>query len=415
MTGSRATLITQWFPPEPAWQPLWIAQAMRKAGLDVRVLTGVPNYPAGRVMPGYRAHETRTDAVDGFSVLRTPLYPSHDSRAIGRLLNYSTWALSASIRGLSCLRGSDVALVYSSPATAALPAMIARRTFRTPYVLLIQDVWPDSVFASGFLTGSMRKPIEWLLDRFVRMTYSSASHIVVTSPGMLELLVSRGVPRDKLTVVYNWVDEGGPASGAAEDWRCRLGLAAEDFVLMYGGNHGVAQALHAAIEGVAQVDPARRCHLVMVGDGVEKPQLKQLAKTLAPKRIHFVDPQPRENMAALMQAADAQLVSLADRPLFAVTTPSKLQSVMAAGHPVIAAAGGDVGQAVEKAGAGVAAAPEDPRSIADAILTLRGLPRDELLAMGANAQRFYLDYMSEQVGAATLCSVLDSAAKGATS
>ena len=200
--------ITQWFPPEPVMVPPAIAHALTRRGHRVEVLTGVPNYPSGHVHEGFRAWQPRTDDVDGPNVRRTPLIPGHGSSTVRRMANYVSWAFSATLLGLRTLRRADVALVYSSPASAALPAMIWRRIVRTPYVLLIQDIWPDSVFATGFLTrGWSRRVARAALSRFCSWSYRSAAHIAVISPGAIDLLASRGVPREKLSLVYNWTDE----------------------------------------------------------------------------------------------------------------------------------------------------------------------------------------------------------------
>jgi glycosyltransferase involved in cell wall biosynthesis len=280
--------------------------------------------------------------------------------------------------------------------------------------LLVQDVWPDSIFSSGFLTGRSRPGIEAVLRRLVSTTYRHAEHIAVISPGMVDLLAARGVPRHKLSVVYNWVDE--PSSPLEHvDPRGQWGVARDDFVLMYAGNHGAAQGLDAAIEAVGMLDRDDRCHLVLVGDGVEKPRLRALAKRVAPDRVHFIEPVPRAAMPALMSAANAQLVSLADRPLFRVTMPSKLQSAMASGHPVLAAVGGDVRKVVQEAGAGVTAEPQDPRSIADALLILRSKTSAQLHEMGNRGRDYYGIHMARDVGGKRLAQILETAAKGTRS
>src|ERR1022692_711072 len=148
-TCATATLnvafVSQWFSPEPVHTPVWIAQALAREGLNVRVLTGVPNFPDGKVQSGFSPWRITREARDGFAILRSPLYPSHDGSAIGRIANYVSYAATSSLVGARLLRSSDVALVYSSPATAATAAMLARATSRTPYVLFVQDMWPDSV------------------------------------------------------------------------------------------------------------------------------------------------------------------------------------------------------------------------------------------------------------------------------
>ena len=187
MTKLRVTLVTQWYPPEPAQQPEWIADALAADHCDVNVLTGVPNYPNGVVAPGYRAWQRSREVLNGRVVTRTPLYPSHDSSSLRRILNYASWALTAALWGGRAFASSEVSLVYSSPATAALPAMWQRRRRGVPYVMIVQDLWPDSIFSSGFLRRpSVRRVVEPIVNAFVNRTYRNASGVVVISPGMAD-------------------------------------------------------------------------------------------------------------------------------------------------------------------------------------------------------------------------------------
>jgi colanic acid biosynthesis glycosyl transferase WcaI len=411
MRPLKVALVCQWYKPEPVSQPSWIVEALNRLEARVQVLTGIPNYPAGRVLAGYSALSLRRDVVDGVPVRRTPLYPSHGSGTVGRILNYLSWAVTSALFGQAVLKSADVSLVYSSPATAALAAMVARVLHRTPYVLLVQDVWPDSITASGSMSGLVGRCLVPLVSSFASLAYRDAARIVVTSPGMKPLLQSRGVPAEKISVTYNWVtpsDDGAHVVGTR--LRGGLELGDDDFVLMYAGNLGAAQDLRAAILGMALLDPHERCHLVLVGEGVERASLQWLAAQVCPARVHFVGAQPRDAMTSVMDAADVQLVALADRPLFRVTTPSKLQSVLAAGKPVLAMALGDVAATVLAAHAGLAVAPGRPNEFAQRLQQLRGMAPDDLVDMGLQGRRFYEEHMSESRGANRLMAALREAA-----
>lgn len=408
MAASKVGFISQWFSPEPTVVPDGIAIALQERGFDVRVVTGAPNYPSGVVHDGYDHRRVRRDVEHGLAVLRTPLYPSHDQSAVGRIANYVSWALSSSLAGQRLLRRSDVNVVYGSPITAALPAQVARWLWRRPFVLIVQDVWPDSVFATGFLArGLLSRVAHGALTRYCNMVYRNATRVVVISPGMKRLLESRGVPEDKVTVIYNWVDEADPNPNADTlGLRAQLGLAADDFVLMYAGNHGPAQDLGALVRAVGALPDNSKTRLVMVGDGVEKPQLEDLARMVAPLRVLFLSSRPRSTMAELMLVADAQVVSLAPDPLFKVTVPSKLQSIMSAGHPVLAIAEGDVRELVSGCGCGVVAEPGNCSSIVAAISQLE-CDRDSLAALGLAGRDFYTAAMSETVSAEAYARVIN--------
>lgn len=157
----RIGLISQWYDPEVgAVIPGTIARTLSSQGHQVEVLTGLPNYPTGRIYAGYRLRHYQREVLDGVTVHRAPLHASHDSHPGRRAANYLTFAAAASVVGLSALRHVDATLVYSAPATAALPALVLHRARRIPYVLLIQDIWPQSVTASGFLRDSSSRWVE---------------------------------------------------------------------------------------------------------------------------------------------------------------------------------------------------------------------------------------------------------------
>ena len=240
---TKVCFISQWYAPEPTSVPVLTAHELQKSGFRVHVLTGIPNRPDGIVHEGYRAWQPRRETRDGIYLTRAPLYPNHSSSAPKRMLNYLSWAMSASLLGISRLREADVNVVHCTPATAAIPALIARRMFGVPYVIIIQDLWPDSVTASGFLkNGRVAKFVGKPLEFAVARLYGGAERVVAISPGMMVALEQRGLPRSKMRVIFNSVDENvylpQPRNLAARD---EWGMEQDDFVLVYAGNQGAAQ------------------------------------------------------------------------------------------------------------------------------------------------------------------------------
>ncbi|SMO82303.1 glycosyltransferase family 4 protein [Propioniciclava tarda] len=401
--------ITQWYPPEPVGPSHWIPEKLATAGLEVRVLTGIPNWPTGEVAAGYQAWKPMRELVNGLRVRRTPLYPSHDSSAVRRFLNYASWALSATFFGLNDLRRSDIAIVHSSPATAALPAMAARLLFKRPYVLMIQDLWPDSIYSSGFLASKRaRRVLDATVGRFVARSYAWAAHITVLSPSMKALLITRGVPADKITLVYNWIDENALAPAPADpELRESLGISPDDFVAMYAGAHGPAQGLDVLLDAMALVPTDSRIHLVMVGDGIDAPRLKARATALGlDNKVHFVGRVPQDRMPSMMAAADIQVACLKDTELFRVNMPSKIQTVLALGQPLLAVMAGDPAHVVDAAGAGWSADPNDAASVSAALQSASKQDSATMAAMGDAGRQAYFDQMASRVGAKLLSDVI---------
>lgn len=408
-------IVSQWYDPEggSAAVPGAISRALAGLGHEVHVLTGFPNYPSGRIYPGYRIRSYQFESLGGVGVHRVPLVPSHDRSAVKRAANYLSFAGSASAR-LRILRSVDAWLVYSTPATVAIPALIAEALYRRPFVLLIQDLWPDTVLESGFVkSGSALALITRCLHSFCHLTYRKAAAVAVTAPGMAEVLRERGVPADKLSVVPNWVDEKLFHPKARTD-----ALAAEfglrGFVVMYAGTLGDLQGLETAIEAAEVLGDIPEFTFVLVGSGVAEPRLRALAQHKTRRNIVFLGQQPLDRMAALMALSDVQLVSLRDLPLFRAILPSKVQAVLASGRPIIGSVPGDAGRLIQESGAGLTVPPGDVGALAGAVRQMYEMGQQKRDVMGARGREFYLERLSEQVGSTELALLLERAARSAS-
>lgn len=416
MSGERVVLVSQWYPPEPVEIPRSIAEALTSQGHHVEILTGIPNYPDGRVEEGYAAWRLSTERRDGLRIRRTPLFPSHDRSALRRMANYLSWAVSSALLGLPALRRAEVALVYSSPAAAALGPLLWHRVLRTPYVLIIQDLWPDSVTASDMLpdSGTIRI-LTRFLSAFVDATYRSAAHIVTISPGMKDLLAARGVPSEKVSLVYNWSAENfdPPSEEFRRDARRRLRLSDDDFVVSYAGNLGSMQGIDTLVRAAARLRGKFPLAVLIAGDGVEADRLSALALDEGAGNVRFLGRIGRQDMEGLRAAADVQFAGLIDDPLFSVTMPSKIQAILASGAPVIVCAPGDAAWIAEESGAGWAAAPGDVDGVAAAITSAWRESAEDLSARGRAARDYYARHMSREIGSARLSEILMTAADAA--
>ena len=396
----RTIFLTQWFDPEPgAIRGLPLARWLTGHGHDVRVLTGVPNYPGGRVYQGYRMRLWQREVMDGVPVLRVPLYPSHDGSSLGRVANYASFSLSAATLGAALIGRGDVAYVYHPPATIGLPAMVLKTLRRMPFVYHIADMWPESVVESGMLdSAAVRRMVHGLLSVWCRAVYRQARAITVLSPGFKRLLVERGVPGHKIHVIYNWTDEAMFRPVVRDEQLAReLGLAGR-FNIVYAGNLGPLQGLEAVVRAAARVRAVRAIQVVIVGVGQQEPELRALARSLGATNVLFVGRRPYREMPQIGALADVHLVHLRDLPFFRATIPSKTQVALACARPVLMAVNGAAADIVRKADAGVTCPPEDESRLADAMVALAETPRDELDAMGQRGRRFYLDEMSLDIG-----------------
>lgn len=391
----RIGFISHWYDPEggAAAGPGTIARALARRGHDVHVVTGYPIYPEGRVFDEYRIRPYRREILDGITVHRFPIYPSHDDRARRRMLNYASFAASGSVGASLVLRGCDVAFVYSTPATAAAPALATKLLHGIPFVVQIQDLWPQTVMSSGFIASDSEARLESMIHRFCDSVYRHANAVAVTSPGMSDLIRARGIRDDKLHFIPNWADEASfqpvprdPALAA------QLGLDRR-LTVMYAGNLGEMQNLEHLVDAAARVQDLRDLQIAFVGAGVREDSLRQQANRLGLDNVRFIGAQPFSRMADILALGDVQVVSLKDVPLYRSTLPSKLQANMAAARPILAAVAGDAADVVNQSGCGLTVPPGDSQALAEAIRHLHDA--SDLEEMGTAAREHYQSSFSE--------------------
>lgn len=385
----RVGLLTQWFDPEPGPAALagMLARGLAQRGHEVRVLTGFPNYPTGRLAPGHRITRRLDEVADGVRIRRVALYPSHDRSALRRLANYGSFAVSALASGADALRGLDALWVCNSPVTVALPMWYARYVHRVPVLLHVLDVWPDSATASGFLGGGpLSRAVERGLTGWCDAMYRCAARVAHVSPGAGDLLADRGVPREKLVHIPVWADE--TPTVRAGDLRAELGLRADQVVLVYAGALGEAQGLDPLIDACALVDDERLVCLI-AGSGTAEQRLRRRAGAVGVPNVRFLGHLPRQRVPALLATADAHYVSLRPGGMSAYTMPSKVQAALAAGRALLVAAEGDAAAVARDSGAGLTARPGDPGSIADALRELLDLGREKLDLLGQAGRAYY--------------------------
>lgn len=401
----RVLIVTQYYPPEAVPLPADLAHGLSARGHQVKVVTGYPNYPTGRVFPGYRQRWRSVEKDGSVEVHRVPLFADHSQSALKRMLNYFSFALSsATARRLS--RGADVVYVYATQMTAGFGPWLWRATGGRPYVLHVQDLWPDSIVGSSMMAGGRKERIiSGLLGPWLRSAYRRAAAVIGIAPTMAATLVARGVPQDRAHLVYNWADAGDPVSSLLPP------VEGDRAEIVYAGNVGDMQDLGTAVRAAhAAVDSG--VALTIVGDGVAKAGLESLVAELGATNVRFEEPVPRERMPEIYARADYALVSLKDMPVFRGTIPSKFQAVLSAGVPVITTVQGDVRGLVEADRVGLTADAESLSSLTEVFRRAAGLPSAERASMARNGRRMYDALFSRESGITSIEELLSAAARG---
>jgi len=399
----RVLLLTQWFDPEPTFKGLVFARELVRQGFDVEVVTGFPNYPGGKVYAGYKIKLIQRECIDNIQITRLPLYPNHDQSAIKRVMNYVSFAASAFVYGLFIAKRADVMYAYHPPLTVGVAASLIRWVRGIPLLYDIQDMWPDTLLATGMLNNPRALS---LVGRMCDWVYKRADHLVVLSPGFKRLLVQRGLPEGKIDVIYNWADESALMSpmGAVP----AAFPAADRFRVVFAGNMGKAQALDAVLDAAAILQArGSRASFVMLGGGVEVRRLKTRALEIMLDNVLFLSQVPMSEVGAMLAAADLLLVHLRKDSLFEVTIPSKTQAYMAVGKPLLMAVKGDAAELISQAQCGLTAESENPQALADVLDAMASMTTDELRTMGESGRRFYQEELCLQVGVAKFVTVFE--------
>ena len=387
-------LLSQWYIPEPDIKIHLLARDLAARGHQVTSITGFPNYPQGCIYPGYCQRLWQWEDIDGVRVLRVPLYPDHSRSGVKRIVNYLSFAVSASVLGPLLCGPADVMWVYHPPLTVGIPAWWIGLLHRVPFVYEIQDMWPETVTASRMM--SSKHPIVWL-GRLAQFVYRRAAAITVISPGFKRNLISKGVPAEKIHIIPNWADEEiyrpvprdeGLAAGH--------GLAGR-FNVVYGGNMGAAQGLHNVIESAALLRDLSEVQFVFIGDGVDEDVLRQMVRERQLDNVRFLGRQPAKEMPRFFALADVLLVHLKRDPLFEITIPSKTLAYLGCGRPILGVVAGDPADVIRQAGAGVICPQENPAALARTVRELYAMPAEQREAMGRSGRQTFLANYTRRV------------------
>lgn len=390
----RILMLTQLFDPEPTFKGLVFARELVRQGFDVEVVTGFPNYPGGKVYPDYKIKWLQRELIDGVHVTRVPLYPNHNQSAIKRVVNYLSFSASALIYGLFFAKRADVIYAYHPPLTVGVASTLIRLFRRIPVVYDIQDIWPDTLRATGMINSTSALSVVGLVCKWV---YRRVDQLTVLSPGFKRLLVQRGVPEGKIKVIHNWADE---SSLTVPKGTLPSNFPGKDrFRILFAGNIGKAQALEVVLEAAKKLKLlAPHVCFILLGGGVEVTRLRTQASMMQLDNVLFYEPVLMAEVGTYLNAADVLLVHLRKDPLFEITVPSKTQAYMAAGKPLLMAVEGDAAMLVQKADCGRVAKPEDAESLAQVAADLSRMNEAELDALAENGKRYYQTHLSLQVG-----------------
>lgn len=383
----RILVVSQYFWPE-GFRINEVTRTLVEQGHQVDVLTGKPNYPEGRIHAGYRVFGCDREVFHGANLSRVPLFPRGQNSKIRLALNYLSFIFFGLLCGPCLQRGRqyDVIFVYGlSPILLALPGLFLGWLKKAPVVIWVQDLWPQSLSATGYVHNRF---ILWGVEKVVRFIYRHADLLLVQSRAFIEP-VRRLASGTAITYYPNSVDGSFVQPSESADNPDVPGLDAP-FTVMFAGNIGFAQAVDVIVDAATLLKGHQDIHFIVLGDGSRREWMLEQASQRGLANLHLPGRFPVETMPGFMQRASVLLVTLADREIFAATVPNKVQAYMAAGRPIIACMNGEGARLVTEAGAGLAVPAEDGHGLADAVLRMYRLSASERDELAANAQAYYL-------------------------
>lgn len=384
--------ISQYFHPEN-FRINDLVEALAGRGHEITVLTGLPNYPSGRLAPGYGWCGPWTETVGAARVFRTPLVPRGGGGGLRLLANYCSFVISAAwaVQFRLPRRAYDAIFVFEpSPITVGLVSALARRRFRAPVLFWILDLWPKSLQAVGAVSSPRSLA---LVDRLVRWIYQRCDLLLVQSEAFRGELDRQGVNLAKVRYFPNWGEAAYEAVLEAPD-APRAGGAGQPFRIVFAGNIGAAQDFPSIIEAAGRLRDSY-VEWVIAGDGRAAAEVRALvaAEGLEGK-VHFLGQQPNEVMPALFRTADALLLSLRDEPIFALTVPGKLQSYLTAGRPVLGMISGEGARIIEESGAGLVCPAGDAVGLDRCVRALLAAGPAARQQMGERGKAYYREHFS---------------------
>ncbi|MDO7927604.1 glycosyltransferase family 4 protein [Pseudomonas sp. KFB-139] len=384
----KVLVVTQYFWPENM-RINDLVRDLSAKGHEVTVLTGLPNYPEGKVFESYREKPEEFSPYCGAEVVRVPLVP-RGKRSLSLALNYLSFFISASILGAFKLRKHkfDTIFVYAvSPIMAAIPALVIGRLKRAPVFVWVLDLWPETLRAVGvvkqpLLLGLVGKVVSWI--------YNRTDYLLLQSHGFIDNVrryCTRPITDERLVYFPSWAEDDFSSSAPP-----LCDLIPQDpnvFTVVFAGNLGEAQDFPAVLDAAESLRVSHAVRWVIVGDGRMSEWIAEQIAARQLDNVHLLGRHPLEAMPGLFAQADALLVSLKTNDVFEKTIPGKVQAYLASGRPVLGMINGEAARVISESGAGFACDSGDAQGLAAITRSLANTAPAQRDSMGRAGRNYY--------------------------
>jgi glycosyltransferase involved in cell wall biosynthesis len=389
----RILIANQYFWPEN-FRINEISLALKARRHEVEVLTGKPNYPEGKVYSGYKAWGITKELWHKIPVYRIPIFPRGMKSPTRITINYLSYIFSGILIAPWVLRKKNYDVIFVcgvSPIFQVIPASFLGWLKGIPVVLWVQDLWPQSASATGYIKSAI---VLKLLEKLVKFSYAYTDLILVQSEAFIEPV--KLLALNKPIIYYpNSVDDSfySPTIDQAPE----IDSLKSGFTLMFAGNVGEAQAIETLIEAAAKLSDYPKIKIVILGSGSKLGWIKSYISQNNLKNVHLEGRFPVDTMPVLMRQASALIVTLTNKPIFALTVPNKIQAYLAVGKPIIACLNGEGAKVVSDARAGISVAAEDSNGLVRAIISMYQMSDAERAKMGENGRAYFKKHFDESM------------------
>lgn len=351
-------------------------------GHSVTVLTGYPQYPQGKIYDGYGFSKEYERNWHGVSIERVKMKP-RGRTPLGLLDNCYSYVREANKWVKRCKIRYDIVYVFEvSPVTVGLPAVTYKKKFGTPIAFNVQDLWPENVEC---VLGIHFKPIIRAIDYIVDKIYNNSDYILCSSQSFVKNIITRGIDKNKLYFWPQFCDV--PKFDNSKKPKC---YKDENFNIVFAGNIGEAQGLDLLVDTAENMKESN-VKWYLVGDGRARTRLEEKVKEKGlEEKVIFIGRVSTEDADRYVYFADCAYLSFADNPLFDMTIPAKLQTYLACGTPILAAAGGESADIINKAQCGIAV-ERNKVKVLNAVKELINAGNSMREEMGKNAREYFMD------------------------
>ena len=385
------------YSPEPIGiAPLMteLAEGLVERGHQVRVVTGMPNYPQRQIYEEYRGKWFITEEKNGVTIQRSYLRIKSKPNLVDRLLLELSFVTTSLPQALNGWR-PDVILLTVPPLLVSLPATLLGRLYNCPVVLNLQDILPEAAIRVGIIKNKLMIHVFEALEKFA---YHNAHTISVIADAFVENLEYKGVLRNKIVCIPNWVNVNfiQPLPKENNAWKFSYQLDGK-FVVMYSGNIALTQGLETVAEAAALLCHIPEIIFVIVGELTSLESLKKYCLLCKASNVLLLPLQPREKLPDMLAAADIGLI-VQKRNVISFNMPSKIPQLLASGRPILASVppNGTAAKAIKKSGGGIVVPPESPKALAAAVIDLYNHPK-KVIEIGKNGRDYAVEnYSFEQ-------------------